>query len=40
MGFYIFQNLNKFYEFQMPLKALGKIILEGVKQTLKSINHQ
>jgi hypothetical protein len=46
-GFYILKNLSPFgfhklcklCDFQMPFKALGKIIVQGLKQTLKFTNH-
>ncbi len=47
IGFYVLQNLNpfgfhklyKFCELQMPLKALRKIVVQGMKQTFKFANH-
>jgi hypothetical protein len=47
MGFYILQNLSPFgfhkhcklCEFQMAFKAIGKIVVQGIKQTFKSDNH-
>jgi hypothetical protein len=34
-----FHQLYKFCKFQMPFKALGKIVVQGLKQTFKFVNH-